>query len=64
MSVALYVLVVLQGASGLTFSPGHTTATECMQHTRGRTSGPPKADHPRISEKLIWESRTNHNLPK
>ena len=35
MSVALYVLVVLQGANGLTFSPGYTTAAECLQHYKG-----------------------------
>ena len=40
------VLVVLQGANGLTFSPGYTTAAECCSNTRGRTSAPPKADHP------------------
>jgi hypothetical protein len=34
MSVTLYVLVVLQGAS-LTFSPGYTTAAECMQQYKG-----------------------------
>ena len=34
MSATLYVLVVLQGAS-LTFSPGYTTAAECMQQYKG-----------------------------
>jgi len=29
------VLVVLQGANGLTFSPGYTTAAECMQQYKG-----------------------------
>jgi hypothetical protein len=32
MPTTLFVLVVLQGANGLTFSPGYTTAAECMQH--------------------------------
>ena len=35
MSTTLFVLVVLQGANGLTFSPGYTTAAECMQQYRG-----------------------------
>ena len=35
MSVTLYVLVVLQGANGLTFSPGYTTAAECVQQYKG-----------------------------
>jgi hypothetical protein len=35
MSTTLFVLVVLQGANGLTFSPGYTTAAECMQHYKG-----------------------------
>ena len=35
MSATLYVLVVLQGANGLTFSPGYTTATECIQQYKG-----------------------------
>ena len=35
MSATLYVLVVLQGANGLTFSPGYTTAAECLQHYKG-----------------------------
>jgi hypothetical protein len=35
MSATLYVLVVLQGANGLTFSPGYTTAAECMQQYKG-----------------------------
>ena len=35
MSVTLYVLVVLQGANGLTFSPGYTTAAECLQQYKG-----------------------------
>src|SRR5580692_7196589 len=35
MSTTLYVLVVLQGANGLTFSPGYTTAAECMQQYKG-----------------------------
>jgi len=26
--------------------------------------GPPKADHPCVTEKLIWESRAAQNLPK
>ena len=34
MSATLYALVVLQGTS-LTFSPGYTTAAECMQQYRG-----------------------------
>ena len=29
------MLVVLQGANGLTFSPGYTTAAECMQQYKG-----------------------------
>ena len=35
MSATLYVLVVLQGANGLTFSPGYTTAAECLQQYKG-----------------------------
>src|SRR6478672_1354091 len=35
MSQVLYALVILQGSSGLTFSPGYTTAAECMQHYKG-----------------------------
>ena len=35
MSVTLYVLVVLQGANGLIFSPGYTTAAECIQQYKG-----------------------------
>jgi hypothetical protein len=35
MSTTLFVLVVLQGANGLTFSPGYTTAAECMQQYKG-----------------------------
>src|SRR3984957_6171271 len=35
MSQILYALVILQGSSGLTFSPGYTTAAECMQQYRG-----------------------------
>ena len=34
-STILHVLVVLQGANGLTFSPGYTTATECLQQYKG-----------------------------
>ena len=34
MSVTLYVLVVLQGTT-LSFSPGYTTAAECMQQYKG-----------------------------
>jgi len=34
-STILHVLVVLQGANGLTFSPGYTTAAECMQQYKG-----------------------------
>ena len=34
MSTTLFVLVVLQGTS-LTFSPGYTTAAECMQQYKG-----------------------------
>ena len=33
MSTTLFVLVVLQGA--LTFSPGYTTAAECLQQYKG-----------------------------
>ena len=36
MSSTLFALVVLQGTT-LNFSPGYTTATECMQQYRGRT---------------------------
>src|SRR6476620_870407 len=36
MSQVLYALVLLQGTSGLTFSPGYTTAAECMQQYKGR----------------------------
>jgi hypothetical protein len=35
VSATLYVLVVLQGANGLTFSPGYTTAAECVQQYKG-----------------------------
>ena len=35
MSTTLFVLVVLQAANGLTFSPGYTTAAECMQQYKG-----------------------------
>jgi hypothetical protein len=35
MPTTLFVLVVLQGANGLTFSPGYTTAAECMQQYKG-----------------------------
>jgi hypothetical protein len=35
MSATLYALVVLQGANGLTFSPGYTSAAECMQQYKG-----------------------------
>ena len=35
MSATLYALVILQGANGLTFSPGYTTAAECMQQYKG-----------------------------
>ena len=34
MSQILYALVVLQGTS-LTFSPGYTTAAECVQQYKG-----------------------------
>jgi hypothetical protein len=34
MSTTLYALVILQGAS-LTFSPGYTTAAECLQQYKG-----------------------------
>ena len=36
MSATLYALVVLQGTS-LTFSPGYTTAAECLQQYKGPT---------------------------
>ena len=52
MSATLYALVVLQGANGLTFSPGYTTAAECMQQYKGPNVGPSKGRPP--SEKLIW----------
>src|SRR6476620_8109117 len=35
MSQVLYALVILQGTSGLTFSPSYTTAAECMQQYKG-----------------------------
>jgi hypothetical protein len=35
MSQVLYALVILQGSSGLTFSPGYATAAECMQQYKG-----------------------------
>src|SRR6476661_10464877 len=35
MSTTLFVLVVLQGANGLTFSPGYSTAAECVQQYEG-----------------------------
>ena len=35
MSQVLYALVILQGSSGLTFSPGYTTAAECVQQYKG-----------------------------
>jgi hypothetical protein len=38
MSSTLFALVILQGSSGLTFSPGYTTAAECLQQYKGRTS--------------------------
>ena len=34
MSATLYALVVLQGTT-LTFSPGYTTAAECLQQYKG-----------------------------
>ena len=34
MSATLYALVVLQG-TGLSFSPGYTSAAECMQQYKG-----------------------------
>ena len=34
MSVTLYVFVVLQGTT-LNFSPGYTTAAECLQQYKG-----------------------------
>jgi hypothetical protein len=34
MSVTLYVVVVLQGTT-LSFSPGYTTAAECLQQYKG-----------------------------
>ena len=34
MSATLYALVVLQG-TGLCFSPGYTTAAECLQQYKG-----------------------------
>ena len=34
MSTTLFVLVVLQGTT-LTFSPGYTTAAECLQQYKG-----------------------------
>jgi hypothetical protein len=40
MSTTLFVRVVLQGANGLTFSPGYTTAAECLQQYKGPNSGP------------------------
>jgi hypothetical protein len=35
MSSTLFALVILQGTSGLTFSPGYTTAAECLQQYKG-----------------------------
>ena len=35
MSAILYALVILQGTSGLTFSPGYTTAAECYAAIQG-----------------------------
>ena len=35
MSQVLYALVILQGSSGLTFSPGYATAVECLQQYKG-----------------------------
>ena len=35
MSQILYVLVMVQGTSGLAFTPGFTTAAECMQQYKG-----------------------------
>ena len=35
MSQVLYALVILQGSTGLTFSPGYATAAECMQQYKG-----------------------------
>jgi len=45
MSQILYALVVLQGTS-LTFSPGYTTAAECLQHYKGPNVGPSKGRPP------------------
>jgi hypothetical protein len=42
----LFVLVVLQGANGLTFSPGYTTAAECLQHYKGPNVGRSKGRPP------------------
>ena len=46
MSTTLFVLVVLQGANGLTFSPGYTTAAECVQQYKGPNVGPSKGRPP------------------
>ena len=35
MSATLYAFVILQGTSGLTFSPGYTTAAECHPAIQG-----------------------------
>ena len=35
MSATLYALVVLQGTPGLSFSPGYTSAAECLQQYKG-----------------------------
>jgi hypothetical protein len=39
MSVTRYVLVVVQGANGLTFSPGYTSLVECTQQYKGPNVG-------------------------
>ena len=46
MSQVLYALVILQGSSGLTFSPGYTTVAECMQQYKGPNVGPSKGRPP------------------
>jgi hypothetical protein len=47
MSTTLFVLVVLQG--GLTFSPGYTTAAECVQQYKGPNVGHSK-DRPPMNQ--------------
>ena len=50
MSTTLFVLVVLQGANGLTFSPGYTTAADCLAVYKG----PNVSCFPYDPERTTW----------